>query len=150
MSATENFLSKTAKVDNKAVQPFPKSKKIYVQGSTADIQVPMREISLDDTHTDLGGEKNPPLAVYDTSGPYTDPAVKIDIRKGLPALREKWIVARGDTQELEGFTSSYTQEQKSDPELAHLRFDLQRKPRKAVAGKNVSQMHYARQGIVTP
>lgn len=151
MSAVpEDFLSKKAKVDEKAVQPFPKSKKIYVEGSRPDIRVPMREIEQDDTPSDFGGEKNPPISVYDTSGPYTDPEVKIDIRKGLAPMREAWINERGDSELLAEFTSAYTRQQKADPELAHLRFDLQHTPRRAKAGKNVSQMHYARQGIITP
>ena len=144
------FLAATATVDEAAVQPLPNSRKIYVQGSRADIQVPMREISQSDTPTSFGGEKNPPIYVYDCSGPYTDPNVKIDIRSGLAPLREKWIEERNDTELLDGPTSKYGQERLADPKLTELRFNLQRQPRKAQAGKNVSQMHYARQGIITP
>ena len=144
------FLAATATVDEAAVQPLPNSRKIYVQGSRADIQVPMREISQSDTPTSFGGEKNPPIYVYDCSGPYTDPNAKIDIRSGLAPLREKWIEERNDTELLDGPTSKYGQERLADPKLTELRFNLQRQPRKAQAGKNVSQMHYARQGIITP
>ena len=94
------FLESTAHVDEAAVQPLPNSRKIYVEGSRPDIRVPMREISQSDTPTGMGGEKNPPIFVYDTSGPYTDPAVAIDVRSGLAALREKWIVERNDTEQI--------------------------------------------------
>ena len=144
------FLAATAHVDEAAVQPLPNSRKIYVQGSRPDLKVPMREITQSDTPASFGAEKNPPVVVYDTSGPYTDPAVKIDIRAGLPGLRQAWIVERGDTEELGGPTSRYGQERLADPKLATLRFDLVRRPRRAQPGRNVTQMHYARRGIVTP
>jgi phosphomethylpyrimidine synthase len=150
MNANPQFLAATATVDEAAIQPLPNSRKIYVQGSRPDIQVPMREISQSDTPASFGAEKNPPVYVYDTSGPYTDPSVKIDIRSGLPALRAAWIAERNDTEELAGPTSQYGTERLNDPKLAELRFNLHRKPRRAIAGKNVTQMHYARQGIVTP
>jgi len=150
MSANPDFLAATAKVDEAAVKPLPNSRKVYVQGSRPDIQVPMREISQDDTPTSFGGEKNPPIYVYDCSGIYTDPNAKIDIRSGLPAIRSAWIEERNDTDLLSGPSSEYGIERLNDPKLTELRFNLQRKPRKAKAGKNVSQMHYARQGIVTP
>src|SRR5512139_166933 len=102
MSANPQFLGATARVDEAAVQPLPSSRKIYVTGSHADIRVPMREIAQSDTHASFGAEKNPPIWVYDTSGPYTDPAVRIDIRSGLAPLRAKWIEERGDTEELAG------------------------------------------------
>ncbi|MCO4758925.1 MAG: phosphomethylpyrimidine synthase ThiC, partial [Oceanospirillaceae bacterium] len=143
-------LSESAQVDRDSVQPFPKSRKVYVEGSRPDIQVPMREISLDDTPTDFGGEKNDPLYVYDTSGPYTDPAVDIDIRKGLAPVRENWILEREDTEQLDQLTSEYGRGREADLRLDTLRFELQRKPRRAQSGKNVTQLHYARQGIVTP
>ncbi|MCB1986055.1 MAG: phosphomethylpyrimidine synthase ThiC, partial [Nitrosomonas sp.] len=146
----KNFSSTTATVDEAAVKPLPNSRKIYVQGSRSDIQVPMREISQTDTLTNDGAEKNPPIWVYDTSGPYTDPAVRIDIRSGLPALREKWINDREDTEVLQGLSSSYGRTRLQDPKLADMRFNLQRQPRRSKAGMNVTQMHYARQGIVTP
>ena len=146
----KNFSSATAQVDEAAVKPLPNSRKIYVQGSRPDIQVPMREIRQSDTTTSMGGEKNPPIWVYDTSGPYTDPAVKIDIRSGLPALREKWIAGRNDTEILAGHNSAYSQARLQDPKLADMRFNLQRQPRRAMTGLNVTQMHYARRGIITP
>ena len=144
------FLESTAHVDEAAVLPLPNSRKVYVPGSRADIQVPMREISQSDTPTGMGGEKNPPIYVYDTSGPYTDPSVKIDIRSGLAPLREKWIEERNDTEQLSGITSHYGIARLNDPKLAEMRFNLKRHPRRAKAGANVSQMHYARKGIITP
>jgi phosphomethylpyrimidine synthase len=144
------FLSATATVDEAAIHPLPKSRKIYVQGSRPDIRVPMREISQSDTEASFGGEKNPPVYVYDTSGPYTDPDVAIDIRSGLPCPRTPWIAERGDTDELPGPTSAYGIERLADPALAALRFNLHRKPRRAKAGANVTQLHYARRGIITP
>jgi len=150
MSANPDFIAATAKVDEAAVKPLPNSRKVYVQGSRPDIQVPMREISQDDTPTSFGGEKNPPIYVYDCSGIYTDPNAKIDIRSGLPAIRSAWIEERNDSELLTGPTSAYGIERLNDPKLTELRFNLQRKPRKAKAGKNVTQMHYARQGIITP
>ena len=150
MNANPKFLSQTALVDDAAVQPLPNSRKIYVTGSRPDIRVPMREISQADTPASMGAEKNPPIYVYDCSGPYTDPAVKIDIRSGLAAPRTPWILERGDTEALSGPSSQYGVERLNDPELAELRFNLLRKPRRAIPGKNVTQMHYARRGIITP
>ena len=150
MNANPQFIAATAHVDDAAVQPLPNSRKVYVQGSRPDIQVPMREISQADTPASFGAEKNPPIFVYDTSGPYTDPAAKIDIRNGLAPLRAKWIEERGDTEALAGPTSKFGVERLLDPKLTELRFNLQRKPRRAKPGMNVSQMHYARRGIVTP
>jgi len=150
MNANPQFLAATATVDEAAIQALPNSRKIYVQGSRPDIRVPMREVSQSDTPASFGAEKNPPVYLYDTSGPYTDPSVKIDIRSGLPALRAAWIAERNDTEELSGPTSQYGIERLNDPKLAELRFNLHRKPRCAKPGKNVSQMHYARQGIITP
>ena len=150
MNANPKFLNATAHVDEAAVKPLPNSRKIYVEGSRPDIRVPMREITQSDTPAEMGAEKNPPIFVYDTSGPYTDPNVKIDIRSGLPVLREPWIIDRNDTQQLEGPTSQYGVARLIDPKLAELRFNLKRKPRRAKAGMNVTQMHYARRDIVTP
>lgn len=149
-SSVEKILSQSAEVDQASIQPFTGSQKMYVQGSRTDIRVPMREITLADTPTDFGGEKNPPVRVYDTSGPYTDPAVKIDLRTGLGDVRTTWIEERNDTEILEDSHSTFTQERLNDPKLAHLRFNLTRKPRRAKAGMNVSQMHYAKKGIITP
>ncbi len=151
MNANPKFLSANARVDEAAIAPLPNSRKIYVEGSRPDIQVPMREISQADTPTSFGGEKNPPIYVYDCSGPYTDPNATIDIRSGLPALRAKWIEERGDTEALPGLSSAYGLERANDSATADLRFPgLHRTPRRAKAGKNVTQMHYARQGIITP
>jgi phosphomethylpyrimidine synthase len=147
----KEFLSKTAKVDAASIQPFPNSKKIYVQGSQDDIRVPMREITLTDTLTDSGNEQNLPITVYDTSGPYTDPEVQIDIRKGLADIRTGWITARNDTEILANQTSEFGRQRASDTTLDTLRFEQhKRQPRKAIEGANVSQMHYARKGIITP
>jgi phosphomethylpyrimidine synthase len=152
MNANPKFLASTATVDAAAVQPLPNSRKVYVTGSRPDLRVPMREISQSDTHAAPGSaaEQNPPIYVYDTSGPYTDPEARVDIRKGLPALRERWIGERGDTELLAGPTSRYGAERLADAKLADLRFDLKRKPRRAKAGMNVSQMHYAHRGMITP
>jgi len=144
------FVNELAQVDQAATQPFPRSRKVHVVGSRADLQVPMREISQSDTPASMGAEVNPPLFVYDTSGPYTDPTVMIDIRTGLTPLREGWIEERADTEQLTGPTSVYGQVRLDDPKLAELRFNLKRLPRRARPGANVSQMHYARRGIVTP
>ncbi|MDF2073777.1 phosphomethylpyrimidine synthase ThiC [Pseudomonas mendocina] len=143
-------LSESAQVDQQSVQPFPRSQKVYVQGSRPDIRVPMREISLDVTPTDFGGEINAPVTVYDTSGPYTDPDVTIDVRKGLADVRSAWIEDRGDTEKLPGLSSEFGQRRLNDAELSAMRFAHVRNPRRAKAGHNVSQMHYAKQGIITP
>ncbi len=152
MSAVpEQFLSETAQVDAGSIQPFPNSRKIYVQGSRPDIRVPMREITLTDTVTEMSREPNLPLTVYDTSGPYTDPAVSIDIRKGLPDIRSGWIEERADTEVLTGLTSEYGRLREADAALDSLRFaGHKRQPRRARAGMNVTQMHYAKKGIITP
>jgi len=150
MVADPKFLAATAQVDAAAIQPLPSSRKVYVEGSRSDIRVPMREISQRDTPASFGTEKNPPICVYDTSGPYTDPEAEIDIRNGLPSLRAQWIRERGDTEELPGPTSQYGVERLRDPRLAEMRFNLKRRPRRARSGANVTQMHYARRGVVTP
>ncbi len=152
MSANpKEVLSKTARINDASVQPFPNSRKIYVQGSRADIRVPMREIALSDTHTQAGAEPNPAITVYDTSGPYSDPDISIDIRKGLADIRTAWIEERADTEILTGLSSEYGRQRAGDNELDALRFEHhKRQPRRALPGANVSQMHYARQGIITP
>jgi phosphomethylpyrimidine synthase len=151
MNANPNFLAATAQVDAAAIQPLPNSRKVYVEGSRPDIQVPMREVTQSDTPASFGAEKNPPVFVYDCSGPYTDPQAKIDIRQGLPALRTKWIEERHDTEVLPDMSSEYGRRQAEDSGLAHMRFPgLTRKPRRAKTGMNVTQMHYARRGILTP
>ena len=134
--------------------PFPASKKIYVSGEIHDIQVAMREIKLNDTKLKFNPsapiEQNPSVTVYDTSGPYTDPNVEIDVKKGLPKLREAWIEKRGDSERLEGISSDFGKERLNDSALDHLRFEYLSNPRKAKKGENVTQMHYARKGIITP
>src|SRR5215467_15911101 len=120
MNANPKFIAAAAHVDAAAVKPLPNSRKIYVEGARRDVRVPMREIAQSDTPASFGAEANPPIYVYDTSGPYTDPAAKIDIRKGLPALRAAWIAERGDTVELDGPTSRFGQARLADPQLAHL------------------------------
>ena len=146
----DQFLNETASLDPEALKSFAKSKKVYVTGSRPDLKVPFREISLSDTPSSFGAEKNPPVMVYDTSGPYTDPDYQIDIRNGLPSLRSQWIDERNDTEFLEGPTSIFGHERKTNPDLTKMRFNLLRQPRRAKAGKNVSQMYYAKQGIITP
>ncbi len=150
MNANPKFLAATASVDADAIAPLPMSSKVHISGSRPDIRVPMREIRQSDTPAGMGAEPNPPIFVYDTSGPYTDPQARIDIRKGLPALRAAWIAERNDTDVLSGPTSAYGRERLADPRLTELRFDLARAPRRARSGANVTQMHYARRGIVTP
>lgn len=142
--------NQTILVDQAAIAPLPNSRKIFVTGSRPDIRVPMREISQADTSTSFGGEKNPPVTVYDTSGPYTDPSVSIDIQSGLSPLRAAWIEERNDTEQLTALSSEFGRQRAADAKLDSLRFNLTRAPRRAKAGANVSQMHYARQGIVTP
>ncbi len=150
MVANPKFLAATAHVDEAAIKALPNSKKIYVEGSRPDLRVPMREISQADTPASFGAEENPPIYVYDCSGPYTDPKVKIDIRQGLQALRQSWIEERGDTEVLHAPSSQFGLERLNDPTLTEMRFGLKRKPRRARAGCNVSQMHYAKQGLITP
>jgi len=149
-SKTSHFLAETAQVDAAAIAPLPGSRKVYIEGSRPDIRVPFREISLSPTKTTGIDEENPPLLVYDTSGPYSDPDANNDLRRGLPELRRAWIEERDDTEFLSGPTSDYGNRRANDPTLAQLRFDLTRTPRRAKPGKNVTQLHYARQGIITP
>jgi phosphomethylpyrimidine synthase len=144
----------TAPTNNITTGAFPASKKIYVQGKLHDIKVAMREISVSPTRTKTFGieelQPNPSVTVYDTSGPYTDPTADIDIQKGLPRLREQWIKDRGDVAQLDGFTSDYCKARMADNSLDHLRFEHIALPYKAKPGKNVSQLHYASKGIITP
>jgi len=145
------FLSESASVDKLSTTPLPNSEKIYIRGSRADIRVAMREVSQSPTHQQDGRlEENPAVRVYDTSGPYTDPNIEIDVRKGLAPLRHDWINEREDCEELAGFSSDYTQHRAQHIGLEALRFHTTRKPLRAKAGKNVSQLHYAKQGIITP
>jgi phosphomethylpyrimidine synthase len=146
----DDFIQKTARLSEEVTRPFTGSRKIHVQGSRPDIRVGMREVEQTPTHTDAGLEQNPPIIVYDTSGPYTDPEVEIDLLRGLMPLRQDWILERDDTEELAGPSSAFGAARQNAPELAHLRFEHLHRPRRAKAGRNVTQMHYARQGIVTP
>ena len=146
----EHVLSQTARLGSAAIKNFPNSRKIYVGGSRPDIRVPMREITLADTPMKQGVEHNPALLVYDTSGPYTDPAVAIDVRRGLAGVRTQWIEERADTEALEQISSDYGRRQATDPALDAIRFAGRRPPRRAKAGHNVTQMHYAKRGIITP
>lgn len=134
-------------------EPFPNSEKVYVQGSLfEDVLVPMRKITLSDTIDKFKGTKTPndPVFVYDTSGAYTDPNIEIDVRKGLQPIRQEWIDRRGDTEQLAGLSSEYGRQREAYTNLDELRFNRIRKPLKAKEGKNVTQMHYAKKGIITP
>jgi phosphomethylpyrimidine synthase len=133
-------------------QPFPASRKIHIEGSRASIRVPMREIRLTPTKSFKSGavEENAPFLIYDTSGPYTDPAAGIDIRRGLAPLRQEWIIGRGDVETLSEVSSEYGRLRLADRKLDALRFAHLRKPLRAKPGCNVTQMHYARKGIITP
>ena len=145
-----NLKDRTEALSREVTAPFPASKKIHITGSREDIRVPMREISQNDTHSALGVQSNPPVTVYDTSGPYTDPAVKIDLRHGLDPLRQAWIDDRQDTEAMTGPSSEFGQARMVDPKTETLRFEHLRAPSKARSGQNVTQMHYARNGIITP
>jgi phosphomethylpyrimidine synthase len=146
----EDFINKATRLSDEVTRPFPNSEKRYVPGSRPDIRVPMRQIRQSDTPASFGAERNPPVTVYDTSGPYTDPAASIDLLAGLPEVRTSWIEERADTEKLAGPSSEFGLRRQADPELAALRFAHIRKPRRARAGCNVTQMHYARRGIITP
>jgi phosphomethylpyrimidine synthase len=145
-----DLIQRTAELSAEVTRPIPGSRKTYVQGSREDLRVPLREVQLGDTPKVFGAEKNAPFAVYDTSGPYTDPAARIDLVAGLPALRGAWIAERGDTELLEGLSSDYGRARLRDAKLHAVRFPGERGLRRAKAGANVSQMHYARRGIITP
>ncbi|QSQ25463.1 phosphomethylpyrimidine synthase ThiC [Pyxidicoccus parkwayensis] len=152
--------SKSLKVDGKVLEgisqgPLPASRKVYVSGALhPDLRVPLREISQTPTRHGPGPDakvtSNPAIHVYDSSGPYTDPSAHIDVRQGLASVRESWIVGRGDTQELPGISSEYGRAREADSRLNGLRFSHRRKPRVAKQGANVTQLHYARKGIITP
>jgi phosphomethylpyrimidine synthase len=151
MNAQPSDLARAAQELSEAVvRPIPGSRKIHVQGSRPDLKVPLREICQAQTPTLFGGENNPPITVYDTSGPYTDPDYAVDLGSGLPALRAAWIAERGDTEQLAGLSSEFGRKRATDPKLDPLRFTATRVPRRAKAGANVTQMYYARRGIITP
>ncbi|TBM06854.1 phosphomethylpyrimidine synthase ThiC [Hafnia paralvei] len=142
-------------IDHLRGEAYPNSQRIYLTGSRSDIRVPMREIQLSPTL--LGGSKdnpqyepNEPIPVYDTAGPYGDPHAELDVRSGLKPLRDRWIAERNDTESLEQLSSAYTQQRLADEGLDHLRFENLPQPRRAKSGKCVTQLHYARQGIITP
>jgi phosphomethylpyrimidine synthase len=145
-----DLIRRTSELSADVTRPIPGSRKIHVQGSRPDLKVPMREIALSDTPKMFGAEHNAPFAVYDTSGPYTDPDARIDLTAGLAPLRAEWIRERGDTEQLPGLSSKYGLQRASDPKLAPVRFPATHRPLRAKAGANVSQMHYAKRGIVTP
>src|SRR5581483_4169675 len=146
----KEFLNKAAALSDEVTRPYPNSRKIHVEGSKADIRVGMREVRQTPTRTAKGLEENPPVYIYDTSGPYSDPTAKIDLIKGLAPVRLPWLLRRDDTEQLSDFTSDYARTRLADSALAHLRFEHIRKPRRARPGCNVTQMHYARKGVVTP
>ncbi|KAA5532081.1 phosphomethylpyrimidine synthase ThiC [Paenimyroides baculatum] len=131
--------------------PFPNSKKVYIDGKLHPIKVAMREITLSPTKLTNGKiEINPPITIYDTSGAYTDENIEIDIRKGLDRIREQWILDREDVQIQEGVTSEYGKERLANKKLDELRFEYSHKPKVAKSGKNITQLYYAKQGIITP
>src|SRR5690606_3342020 len=151
MNAVPNsLLQQTEQLSGSVTRPIPGSRKIHVEGSRPDIRVAMREIELSPTPTLFGGEDNPPVTVYDPSGPYTDPDATIDLATGLAPLRAGWIEERGDTEALPRLSSEFGRGREGDARLDAVRFPNRRLPRVAKAGANVSQMHYARRGIVTP
>ncbi|CAJ1815079.1 Phosphomethylpyrimidine synthase [Aeromonas hydrophila] len=154
-SRREQRSSAQAFIDSLKGMVHPNSRRIFIEGSRADIRVPLREIQLADTF--VGGTKeapqfepNEPVPVYDTSGRYGEEGVAIDVRRGLPRLRENWVLERDDTDELPGLSSTFTQERLADEGLDHLRFEHLPKPRRAKPGRRVTQLHYARAGLVTP
>ena len=149
MKQSSETLASLSSVNKAFIEPFPNSKKVYAKGSREDIMVPMRRIKLTDTIGDLA-EKNDPVHVYDTSGPYTDPNKIISYRKGIDSIRTEWIKDRADTEVLDGVSSKFSNERLNNKELDELRFEHLRAPRRAKKGKNVTQMHYAKKGIITP
>src|SRR5436190_450703 len=154
-AVNEQLLRQTEHLSEAVTRPIPGSRKIHVEGSRDAphghvVRVPMREIALSQTPTLFGGEDNPPVTVYDTSGPYTDPDARIDLAAGLSPLRAQWIADRDDSEPLPGLTSEFGRAREHDPRLSSVRFPGRILPRRARAGANVSQMHYARRGIVTP
>ena len=150
MSSSQKLDLMTKQLGDEVTRPFPRSKKIYIKGSDDSIRVGMREVACDATSSNLGGEDNPPIPVYDTSGPLTDPQVEVDLSKGIARMRATWIEQRGDTDELARLSSQFGRRRRFDPATGDLRFQVEHAPRKARPGKNVTQMHYARQGVITP
>ena len=146
----KNFLDRIDQLDTSAQKHFPNSRKVYVEGSRPDLQVPMREITLTSTQTESGVEGNPPIRVYDSSGIYSDADCEIDLRAGLPSLRAPWILERGDSEQLKSPSSDFGKVRLGDAQTADLRFEHIKNPLRAKSGENVTQLHYARQGIITP
>ncbi len=146
----QTVVNQTDLLSDEALTPFPNSQRIYVPGSRADVRVPMREICLSETVTERGRQPNAPVTVYDSSGVYADPSANLDLHQGLQAIRAGWIAERGDTEVLADLSSSYGQARLHDAQLDRLRFPNLRPPRRAQSGNNVTQMHYARRGIITP
>ena len=149
-TSLENPRLHAAELAAEMTRPLPGSQRVYVEGSRPDIKVPMRRIDQDDTPSLFGAAGNPPLFIYDTSGPYTDPEATIDVTKGIKPIREAWIEERGDTEKLDRLTSQFGRERLADKKLDMLRFAHLRKPKRAQAGRRVTQMHYAKKGIITP
>ena len=145
-----SLIQQTGELSAAVTRPIPGSRKIFVEGSRPDLRVAMREIAQARTPTLFGGEENPPITVYDTSGPYTDPDARIDLSAGLAPLRARWIEERGDSEPLDGPSSEFGRARESNPRLDAVRFPDRRLPRRARPGASVTQMHYARRGIVTP
>jgi len=145
-----DLVRQTQELSEQVTRPIPGSRKIHVTGSRGDLRVPLREIAQADTPLVFGAEKNAPVTVYDTSGPYTDPDYRVDLGAGLPPLRAAWIAERGDVEQLAGLSSEFGRKREADRRLDAVRFPNLRRPLRAKAGANVTQMHYARRGIVTP
>ena len=150
VSEKVDLISQAKKLSEEVTRPFPRSKKIFVQGSHESIRVGMREVECDATQTNDDHEENPAIPIYDTSGPLTDPEADVDLAVGIERIRDAWIDARDDTLELEQLSSVYGQQRLNDPATDHIRFQVKHAPRKAKTGANVTQMHYAKQGIITP
>ncbi len=150
MNAQPSLQQQAQQLSESVTRPIPGSRKIFVAGSRADLQVPMREIAQTRTPTLFGGQENPPVTVYDTSGPYTDPQANIDLAAGLAAVRSRWIEERADTEQLAGLSSAFGRSRQHDARLDAVRFPGRTLPRRAIGTANVTQMHYARRGIVTP
>ena len=145
-----DLVQQAQQLSESVTRPISGSRKIHVEGSRPDLRVPMREIALSDTPRSVGIERNAPFTVYDCSGPYTDPELAIDLASGLAPLRAAWIAERGDSELLHGLSSEFGRGRSHDPKLAAVRFPGGRAPRRSLSGANVSQMHYARRGIITP
>lgn len=150
MSVRPQDILQTLPLDASCFDPYPNSEKIYVTGHRPDIRVPMREVKLADTYLENGREHNPPVTLYDTSGPYTDPQYSLEISQGIPAIRAVWIDERHDTEQLAEFSSLYTRQRLNTSQLETKQFPHLTKPRRAKPGHNVSQLHYARRGEITP